>query len=205
MMSIKRRLLVPLGVTVVAILFVSVVTGAASSIINVYNPETPPGEGELPIVAPRLIPPDDVVDYEMWPSGEKIVAPDDRPIAQIVNVSSKFAQTVQTVSVTLPDIQTTRADKIGYSILSSVRYEGNGHIILVTTARPSPAAAQAETVFGSQTLQLTDGSAAWAVTGLLDEPPNQIVFVRDNLIITVASDLSIDDLQALAKHVIVAP
>ncbi len=73
----------------------------------------------------------------------------------------------------------------------------------MTTARPSPEAARESWVLGDETIQLADGSLAWVSTDKPGETPNRLVIVKDDLIITVASDLPIETIQELASQIVV--
>lgn len=189
-----------LGLSMIATILLTLgAAAAASGLINVRNPET---VGETPGLVPPLLAPPGQEDYIKQRSDVVIAAPDGRHIAQFANPPADLAQSI---AVNLPDTQPVEANEVAYTILSSVRYEGHGHTVLVTTARPSPAAAQQPTVFGNQTFRLADGSTAWGMTGMPGEVPNRLVWVRGNLIITVASDLPLDDVKALAIGVIIRP
>lgn len=95
---------------------------------------------------------------------------------------------------------------VGFEILTSVRYSGNGHELIITTARPSEAAAKQALILGDRAVQLGDGSEAWISNDRRPFPdtPNEVVLVRDGLIITIASDLSLDELTGLATGVVVS-
>lgn len=103
---------------------------------------------------------------------------------------------------------------IAYEFISSTRYRGNGHTIFVTTARMSPAAAKLKYSFGKPD-KLADATEVGITVACESLPsdsleddscvegsptPNRVVFMRGNLIITVASDLPIEQVKALAKN-----
>lgn len=184
--------------------FIVVVVGAstvgAASRINAINPET--GRGSQPVyhqAAPRLAPPGSA-GYVPQQAGKPVAAPDGRPVAQLDVVPANL----QNVTVSLPTPLTPPpAAHVAYQILASVRYEGAAHSVLVTTTRPTAAAAQQPTVFGSYTTQLANGTTAWARLNMPHREPNQVVFLHNDLIITVASDLSINDIKALAAQVVI--
>jgi len=186
-----------LGLLAMAVILISSVAAVvASGFINVRNPEAL--QGGPAIVPPALIPPGQE-GYTNWPSDIVITAPDGRSVAQLAKPPAGIAQAI---AVNLPDIQPVPDTMVSYAVLASVRYTGNGHTVFVTTARPSPAAAQQTALLGDQTVQLANGSTAWVRTGTSGNP-NQVVLVQDNLIITVAGDLALNDLLALAVDIVI--
>ncbi len=193
-MRTKHMLFSFLAATLIAL---ALVTGAiATGVLNSVNPE----QVQVPAIVPPLLAPPGETGY-IQQTGPVITAPDGRPVAQFGETPTEF---VQAVSVNLPQSHAPEdASTVSYAILSSVRYTGGGHTILVTTARPSPAAAQRPTTLGQQTVKLKDGSVSWVTTGLPGAIPNQVVFTRGDLIVTVAGDLPIGTLQDLAAKVII--
>lgn len=181
-----------------AILTASAVTAVASGlIINVRNPGAVQKGPAL--VPPALLPPGQE-GYINWRSDTPITAPDGQPVAQLAKPPAGIAQAV---AVYLPDDHSVQDPaEVSYTILASIRYTGNGHTVFVSTARPSPAAAQQSTLLGNQTVKLANGVTAW-MRARKGNTPSQIVWVRDDLIITVAGDLALDDLQALAADVVI--
>ncbi len=176
-MSTKRKLSGLLAIAV--LLLVSTTAAFASGFLNVLNPETAKG----PAIVPPLLAPPGQAGYANQPAGEGIIAPDHRPVAQLLAPPADLAQSL---AVNFPDGPSEASSAtISYSILASVRYGGNGHTLLVTTARPSRAAVQQPTVLGNQTIKLPDGTTAWVTEGIPGDTPNQVVFLRDDLIITV--------------------
>lgn len=188
-----------LGLLVFMVILLSLVaTTVASGVINVRNPET---VKKGPVIAPPPLIPPSQKNYANLQSDKAIAALDDRPVAQLAKPPASITQAIAT---NFPDIRPEQdATTVSYAILASVRYTGNGHTVFVTTARPSPAAARETTVFGNQTVRLADGSTAWVSTGIPGDIPNQVVLVKDNLIITVAGDLPLDDLQTLAGDIVI--
>lgn len=118
---------------------------------------------------------------------------------------------------------------IRYQMISSTRYRGNGKTIFVTTARMlNPNGVSVRHTLGSSTAQLRDGTPMGvlvACNSLPNEPlavrnsrernvpkylgciensktPNQVVFVKDGLIVSIASDLPIDRVTSLAENII---
>ena len=180
--------------TITMILLTVGVAGVGASVLfNISNPES----AKLPAIVPPLLAPPGQTDY-LQQDAARIIAPDNRPIAQFAKPPADLSQSI---AVNLPDVQPAQSGVVSYAILASIQYRGNGHTTLVTTARPSPAAAKQAMALGNQTIQLADGSTAWATTGMFGDAPNQVVFVRSDLIITIAGDLPIDTLKDLARLV----
>ncbi len=194
-MLTKRKFLGLLAIVAISIVFVTTVT--SSGFINVRDPETAKG----PVIVPPLLAPPGQAGYISQQTGSVITAPDGRPVAQLAAPPVDLAQGI---AVNLPNSNPMQnAATVSYAILASVRYTGNGHIVLVTTARPSLAAAQQPSVLGDQTVKLDDGSTAWGATGIPGDTPNQLVLVRGDLIITIAGDLPINSLKVLAAQVVI--
>jgi hypothetical protein len=194
-MLTKRKLVILLVIVVALFVFVSV--GFADGFSHVINPAT---ERVPAVVPPQLAPPKDAVTYVNQPAGTDITAPDKRSVAQLAAPPSDLAQEL---AVSIGEIRATPdPTTMSFQVLASVRYGGGGHTVLVTTARPSAAAAQMPVILGD-THKLADGSTAWTRTGMPGEMPNQVVFLRDDLIITVAGDLPISSLQELATRVVI--
>lgn len=167
----------------------------ASEIIHVVNPETAPGDA---IPAPFLAPPRGE-NYVRVQNLKKIPAPKGQPLARL-NESATFQ--ADTIEVFIPSAQAKNYDReIAFTILSSVRYSGNGHKLVISVAKPSAAVADVNIGLGNKQLQLANGTTAWANQGMPVETPNQIVFLRKGLIITVASDLSLKELKQLATEI----
>lgn len=175
-------------------------TFLTSSYVGAQSPESTPNPATEapPLSLPPLIPPT-LEEYVKQPLNVPITARDRRPVGKLVNPPGKLAQEIY---VNLPpDTKTFEPDVVAFKVRSSVRYVGNGHIVVVTTAVPSPAAAKLLTNLGNQEVQLPNGSTAFATDGLSTDTPNRLVFKRGNLIITVASDLPIDQIKGLAANV----
>lgn len=170
-----------------------------------------------------LIPPSGAVSYVVLPPGEKITGRLGLPAAQLIDPPAELAQEVAVmVPAKLKDPKgkvissepPVPPNAIAYEFISSTRYRGNGHTIFVTTARMSPAAAKLKYSFGKPD-KLADGTEVGITVACESLPsdsleddscvegsptPNRVVFMRGNLIITVASDLPIEQVKALAKN-----
>ena len=161
------------------------------------------GSKIAPIVPPQLIPPEET-GYVTRQPGSSVTAYDGRPVAQFAMTPADLSQTF---AVRVPEIRSIDPqipeylNGISYTILATLRYTGNGHTVLVTTARPSAAAAQKETYIGDL-VTLSNGSMAWVRTRVPGKFPNQVILVHDDLIITIAGDFPINVLQELATQVV---
>lgn len=171
----------------------------ASGIFHVQDPEaTVTGTREPIIAAPILLPPDDTI-YSEWSRPLPVTSDDTRPVAQFAQIPATVGQDI---AVDFPQHQPPdESISIWFEILASVRYTGNGHVIHITTSRPSPATANTLMGFGNRTVTLGGGDKAWVNAGLPGKVPNQLVMLKGDLIITIAGDLSTDDLQTLATAV----
>lgn len=179
-------------------------TASGSSMLAVRNPETLVQRGDAPLLTvPSLIPPDQSAFVAQQVS-KPVVASDGRPVAQFATPPSGL----QVFAVYIPpEVHALSPGEVAFVHLGSVRYTVNGHPVFVTTYRPSPAAAQRIFSLGNQTVHLKNGSTAWIKTGLTPEgrggATNEVVQVRNGLLITVASDLPVDQLQTMAADVVV--
>lgn len=182
------------SVAAVALLSIGHAAGAADGSIIVRNPEAPStAQGSL-VALPQLVPPG-VNGYAQHQLDKSVAAPDGRPVAQLGD-----GRDVQQAAVYFPPQKAPAATEISYAVLSSIRYTIGGRTVFVTTARPSPAARQQTHLLGSRTVRLADGAQAWTATGLPGGTPNQVVTLQNDLIVTVAGDLPVDALNALAAR-----
>jgi hypothetical protein len=198
-MTTRNKPFVLLIVLLGAMLFLGA-TAAASSFINVQNPETV--RQNTPLLVPPILAPPGTDGYIEQATGERITAMDDRPVAQLRDPAA--AGVGASLAVNFPDLQrTSDEDTIYYAVLASIRYSGEKHTVLVTTARPSADAAQIPTAFGSETVRLTNGQSAWVSKGAPGDLPNSVVLLQGDLIITIAGDLDLQKLSELAAQVFV--
>lgn len=192
----KSKLLV---VLVIAVALVgSAATAIGSGLINVVNPQT--ASGVPPLAPPPLIPPGEL-NYEQLQPGSNIVARDGRPIARLAVTPSGLSAGL---AVSAPEIRSAvpPENPTGdwYTILATVRYTGSGHTVVVTTARPSVSVAQQQVYLGDP-VELVPGSMAYVRNGVRGSLPIQVVVIKGDLIVTVAGDLPIDRIKAMAAQV----
>lgn len=184
---------------------ISTATGAAalSAALPTGGPITvrDPEVSVRPAVAPPpLLAPPGNEAYTALRGTSSVSARDGRPVAQFAKPPSGF----QLDAVSLPEPRPVAEGSVAYTILSSVRYTGNGHTVTVSTTRPSSAAAQRPNVLGNQTVRLADGSTVWTTTGALGGPPNRVVQVRGDLIISILGDPSVEQLKAMVPLIVVS-
>lgn len=212
----KFTLLQSLAVTTIFAIFGAVVI--LPKFVNAQNASgntQPPDEllGNNTRFVGSLIPPSGAVKYVVLPPGEKITGRLGLPAAQLIKPPAEVAQEIA-VWVPPKTTEPFRPEEISYEIISSTRYRGNGHTIFVTTARPSPGAAKFKQYFGHPD-KLADGTPVGVkidcespdaqTSGIYScvsgsSTPNQVQFMRGNLIITVASDLPLDQVKELARN-----
>lgn len=204
-MKKRRRIFTASSIAIILIAIGAVTAVAATRGINVQNPETPIATtraGTIPAAAyvPPVFVPLGTRSSAPQQVGSTIAAPDNRPVAQFATPPPGL----QTVTAEFPAPSApASASQISYSIIASVRATINGHAVLVTTTRPSAAAAQQATSLGNRTVKLANGTTAWATDGTPGGLPNRVVWVEDDFIITVASDLPTGEIENLATKVIV--
>ena len=187
----KKLKLLALFAVVASVLAISTIV-MASEYIKPLNPSSK----TVGIVPPLLAPPDP--GYTQ--SDTTITSPDGRPFAQLAKSPAELAGAL---SVNFPVIEQPSDDEVAYSILASIKYTGEKYTILVTTSRPSLAASFQAVRLGNQEIKLANGITAWATIGANGDFPNRVVFVQDNLIITVAGNMPISEIQKLAAQVVV--
>lgn len=161
-----------------------------------------------------ILPTDEV--YVVLKPDEKITGRLGLPAAQLISPPPELAQEIA-YWVQRGNGEPLKPNDIAYEFNSSIRYRGNGHTIYVTTVRLTPAAAKLRRVL-PVTTKLDDGTVAGVTVPcdsipdkttpksfsciVGDNPaPNQLVFERGNMVITIASDLPIDQLKGLASKV----
>lgn len=181
------------GLTLAA--FIAGSVAAAAGQVSVQRPETI--SGTVPIVPP-LAPPAGAAQYAVHAIGQRVVHPDGRTIAQLAPAPSWLSE----LASWTPQQRQASPGDIAYQFLSTVRYSGNGHTVVVSTVRPSTAAAAAQTLLGDHTVELADGSAAWVKEGLPGALPTRVATIRAGLIVAVAGDLPLAELVKLSGQVV---
>ncbi len=166
-----------------------------------------------PLAVPLMLVPGSV-QYAPQIIGAAVIAPHGIRVAQLASVPQDLAGSMGAVfpSTTSPVNAPGRApiaprspDLVGlsFSILSVIRYEGSGGTVFVSTGRPSAAAMSRGLGLGSDLYKLPDGSSAWTIQSMDPSSLNQVRWESNGLIITIASDLPIARLEALAETAIV--
>jgi hypothetical protein len=150
---------------------------------------------------PQLLPPAEAGTYKPQQLRAAIAAPDSRPVAELQ--AGAWTATTQ-LSALFPIAATNSAPStVGFTVLSSLKYVSGQHIVYVTIARPTPAVDLANLGLGDVAVTLPDGSQAWLTTGTPGDVPDQIRWLHDGLIITVAGNVSSGELKSLATRVTV--
>jgi len=185
----------------VGIVLVVEASAAAGELINVDTPEKPKDTPR--IVPPALIVPD-INQYEKQTIDESaITAPDGRPVAQLTSRPTNLAQELL-VSMPESSEKTEPEGETYYEVLASIQYIGKEQVVVVSTSRPSPTAAKQANDFGDKAVELDNGKTAWIIEeSPIINTPNRVVWVEDGLIITVAGNLSLEELMKLATDVVV--
>lgn len=172
--------------------------------------------GSCLAVPPLLVP--GSVQYAPQSPTSPIAGPTGERVAQLSSVPATLAQSVGATFPTpskpinapsrAPSLPPS-ADLVGvdFAVLSVVQYQGSGGTVFVSTARPS-AGALGHLSCGlgdtAATSSLPDGSTAWAIESKdLTNSPNQVRWLKDGRIVTIAGTLPVDQLRALAANVVV--
>lgn len=90
---------------------------------------------------------------------------------------------------------------IDFRILTEVRYQGSGGTVYVSVTMTSAAALSWGLRLGNTQQTLPDGTTAWVMSGLKGSASSQIRWLRNGLIVTIAGDVPIYRLTALAASV----
>jgi hypothetical protein len=202
-----KRLRWALTLTVFAVVSLLIIGAGviviASGIINPVSPSNLEEVQKAVLASAITVPPPGLVAYTAVHEGE-ITSPDGRPVAMLNDNSARL---FEEISVYFSDNNTTSVDSqpeaITFLILSSVKYSVNNNDTLVTTTQPSHAISTRSVLLGAREVELSNGVTAWATEFTHDEFPNRVIFLDDNLLITVASVLPIEEVQRLATDVIV--
>lgn len=178
----------------------------ASSFIQIDREKQPPTSSEKAgefwdyILVPLLIAPD-----EYYSESELNTQFSNSIGFPIARMNAKREANLDRISVYSVDSSGfENVDDIGFRILSSIRYEfEDGSIVYVSTTLPSPAAIDSVLSFaGNVTLLGTQGEV-WLDTNVnLDETPNNINFIKDNLIITVTGNVAVEELLSIADELV---
>src|SRR5690606_4598839 len=149
------------------------------------------------VVALPLLNPTSIVHTKV-PVTTEISAP--FPVAKIENA----ADLADILRVYTAESDGVKPDELSIKVTASLIYDmKDGSQILVTTASLSPAMAEMTLLLGDQQVTLSNGKQAWTKQNVPSEFKSSLVFVHDNLLITVAGDKSVEILQELALQVTV--
>jgi len=188
-----------LGLGVVVGFLILGAVARAGGFIWVLNPEGEDAREGL--VPPFLSPPDSEVYRPVQPFDGAITSPGGHPVAQLNTPPVELAKTI---SVWFPDyVQQPVDGEVAFTILASIKYTGDNHVVLITTSRPSLAVSSQPVVLGTQEVKLSNGTTAWASVSANSMFPNRVLFVQDDLIISIASDLSMNEVLNLAVEIVV--
>ncbi len=165
-----------------------------------------------------MMPPPEAVEYIITSSPEQITGNLSLPAAHLNNPPPQLAQEIAVMNrrvmidvdgtrIQLPPESPTRTventlkpDERARVLVSSVRYRGNGHTIYVNTATLTPAEAKMTRLY--ETTKLADGTPVGITIDEESKTPNQLVFFRGKVYVTIASDLSIEQIKSLATSIV---
>ncbi|NOK63387.1 MAG: hypothetical protein GFH27_549347n58 [Chloroflexi bacterium AL-W] len=148
---------------------------------------------------PPLLAPPDPSGYTKQPVDNPNLTVSDGPRVQLNSaVSDRYFEAESYQIDSKPEIA---ADEEWYSILNSVIYTASDHTLLVSVTQPSKAALAEARPLGDKEIRLGSGSLAWVSTDMGGEFPTRVIFFEDDLIITVASQLPLDNVQEIANNI----
>jgi hypothetical protein len=91
---------------------------------------------------------------------------------------------------------------ISWQILSSLTYHTDKGVIAISASKPSSDASEKLALLGNETIELQNKNKSWVSTVSDDQMfPNRIVFLKDDLIITIAGSVDLDLLSLIASNV----
>jgi hypothetical protein len=135
--------------------------------------------------------------------------PTDAPIEGVpgfsmARLADAQVEDVQEVGLFVAEDGTFAEDEVGFGILSSIRYTlGDGRFLTLSTTDLSPAALEQTISFSGRIVNLPSYGEAWLDTSVgLPTTPRSLNFVKDDLIITVTGELSVDELLAIADQLL---
>lgn len=210
----KRQTRRVIGILIVTAIgaIVLVATAAGADILDIRNPEEPMMSAadnrapvpldEAPLAVPSLQTGLGELVFSEHHTDGAITTADQRPVGQLADLALLSNATVR---VAFPDQWVDDGEIVGFNVISFVRYTADdGHTVVVVTARPTTAVGTHPLLLGDTTVELADGTPAWALTDPeAPETPNQVTFERDGLLVSMASDRGFDALRELASRVIV--
>lgn len=140
------------------------------------------------------------------PATSPVMAPDHRRIAEFGTAPADYSQSVAatfppcTVSAPPPGAAPAPHQPPGLAWenvtdVSIIRYRGNAGTVSVTTARATDKGMSRGLYLGNADGALSDGTPRWVLG-------NEVRWVKDDLIVSVSGDTSIERLNALASDVV---
>jgi hypothetical protein len=152
--------------------------------------------------------------YSPLAQGQKVIGLDGDLAAQLTAPPPELSQQISAWSPpqnTEPD----PPDAVAFEFVSSVRYQGAGGVVVITTLRPNVNAANVKILSTKEDKlsngsvvnitedckKLAKGSEPESCSSPDDPTPNEVVFFKQGLIIAVESNLSIPELKKLSSGV----
>ncbi|NJM66389.1 MAG: hypothetical protein HC851_12395 [Acaryochloris sp. RU_4_1] len=139
---------------------------------------------------------------------------DGDPAAQLTNPPPELAQQISVWSPPA-DSEPISPDAIAFEFVSSVRYQGSGGVVVITTLRPNENAANVK-ILSRKEDKLSNGKSINVVEDCKKlskgaEPescavpdnstPNEVLFIQEGLVISVEGSLSIPEVKKLAAEI----
>jgi hypothetical protein len=157
--------------------------------------------GEIPpvILVPLLIAPTEESEYLEHPVDLSLESTA-KPIARLSKIES--VQNMWVREADKPEF--TDPEAISFLVYYTIRYQLNDGTVYLSTSTPSPVALEKNLGFGGEVAHLDNGLEVWLDANIdSDVTPNTVSFIDDDLIITLAGDLSMERLQELAAQVVI--
>ena len=203
-MSSKLKLLT-LPILIIGLWLVVGKSFAAFEGINAANLSSPNEMANAIAVSSLTIPPSGAVIY-VEGVARRMELPIDHPTAMLSEEATQSFESVSTYFVddkVLAEEQLASDFRTSFAVLSSIKYSTANVEFLVTTTKPSRVSPDQHLLLGTQEVTLTNGVTAWATSYKHGEYPNRVIFVHNDLLVTVAGSIPLNDVQMLAADVVI--
>lgn len=180
-------------------------TTASEPVMKPDYERLPPSDdlqpGEIPpvILVPLLIAPTEESEYLEHPVGLPLESTA-KPIARLSKIES--VQNMWVREADKPEF--TDPEAISFLVYYTIRYQLNDGTVYLSTSTPSLSALKNNLGFGGEVAHLDNGLEVWLDANIdSDVTPNAVSFIDDDLIITLAGNLSMERLQELTNQVVI--
>jgi hypothetical protein len=190
-----------------------IVAGISWAILRPGAPQTVTSAASAGAVSNQAVPVSFKLppDCSFQPTGAVIAASDARPVASFAAVPSGLSDAVsvefppcgQAQELAHPPQPDAGVAGVSFRILSIVRYQGTLGTVYVETTRPSSVALSRGVFLGDPGATLPDGSVTQVLQDVGSSPGEEVQWLKNGLVISVAGDLPSSQLEQMAASVAV--